>query len=127
MRRVHGIRGAITVENNEREEILQATKELLQEIMARNNLNVEDIISAIFSVTTDLDAVFPAVGARDIGWDRVPMLSVNEIPVPGSLPRCIRVLLHVESSLERKDIQPVYLREAVNLRPDLFDLIITLA
>jgi len=121
MRRVHGIRGAITVENNEREEILQATKELLQEIMARNNLNVEDIISAIFSVTTDLDAVFPAVGARDIGWDRVPMLSVNEIPVPGSLPRCIRVLLHVESSLERKDIQPVYLREAVNLRPDLFD------
>lgn len=121
MRRVHGIRGATTVENNEREEILQATKELLKEIMWRNNLKIEDIISAIFTVTTDLDAVFPAVGAREIGWDRVPMLSLNEIPVPGSLPRCIRVLLHVESSLDREEIQPVYLREAVNLRPDLFD------
>ncbi len=121
MGRVHGIRGAITVENNQREEILEATKELLQEIMSRNKLDVQDIISAIFTVTKDLDAVFPAVGAREMGWDRVPMLSLNEIPVPGSLQRCIRVLLHVESSLARDEIRPVYLREAVNLRPDLID------
>lgn len=118
---VRGIRGAITIQENNAEQIRQATHELLEEIVRRNSLAPANIISAIFTLTKDLDAAFPATFARQLGWDRVPMICLNEIPVPGSLPRCIRVLLHVESSLSQEEIQPVYLRDAVNLRRDLVE------
>ncbi|HHY26812.1 MAG TPA: chorismate mutase [Desulfitobacterium dehalogenans] len=121
MTRVRGIRGAITIQENDVEEIRQATQELLKEMMMRNSLVTEDIISAIFTLTKDIDAAFPATFARQLGWDRVPMICLNEIPVPGSLPLCIRVLLHVESSLTQEEIHPVYLRDAVNLRRDLVE------
>lgn len=121
MNRVRGIRGAITIKKNDIEEIRQATQELVQEMMKRNALASEDIISAIFTVTKDIDAAFPATFARQLGWDRVPMISLNEMPVPGSLPLCIRVLLHVETSLTQEEVHPVYLRDAANLRKDLID------
>lgn len=116
---MRGIRGAITVEENNAEQIQDATQELLREILEENSLSTEDIVSAIFTVTPDLDAAFPASSARKMGWDRVPMLDSNEIPVPGAIPHCIRVLLHVETSLSQKEIQHIYLREALNLRKDL--------
>src|SRR5215469_9676403 len=92
-----GIRGATTVERNASEEILAATKELLQLMVERNNLLVEDIASAIFTVTEDLDAAFPAAAARAMGWTEVPLLDAREIPVPNSLSKCIRVMLHVNT------------------------------
>ena len=112
-----GIRGATTVERNEREEILSATTELLQLIIHQNDLQIEDIASAIFSLTEDLDAEFPAVAARMLGWTEVPLLCTREIPVPGSLPMCIRVLLHVNTTRSLAEIQHVYIRGATNLRP----------
>lgn len=114
-----GIRGAITVERNEREDILAATMELLQLMMQRNELQKDDIASAIFTVTEDLDAEFPALGARRMGWSDVPLMCAREIPVPGSLSLCIRVLLHVNTTRSNTEMQHVYLREAVVLRPTL--------
>jgi len=111
-----GIRGATTVPENTREEIVSATRELLSEIAKKNDLKIEDIASIIFSATEDLDAEFPAVAARALGWNDTPLLCTREINVPGSLPRCIRVLLLVNAVVEQKDLQHVYLREAVNLR-----------
>ena len=116
---MRGVRGAITVEENSAEQIRNATQELLKEMLDRNSIRTEDIISAIFTVTPDLDADFPASSARDMGWDSVPMLCSNEIPVPGSLPYCIRVLLHVDTSLSQQAIHHVYLRKAQKLRKDL--------
>ncbi|ACL21413.1 chorismate mutase [Desulfitobacterium hafniense] len=121
MTRVRGIRGAITIQENNAEHIREGTQELLQEMIKRNSLATTDIISAIFTLTKDIDAAFPATFARQLGWDRVPMICLNEVPVPGSLPMCIRVLLHVESALTQEEIQPVYLRDAVNLRRDLVE------
>lgn len=114
-----GIRGATTVERNDRNEILAATKELLQLIIEKNELNKDDIASAIFTVTHDLDAEFPALVARstDIGWTDVALICTREIPVPGSLSKCIRVLLHVNTTRTNAEIQHVYIRGAVNLRP----------
>jgi chorismate mutase len=112
-----GIRGATTVERNEREEILMATMELLQLMVHRNDLRVEDIASALFTVTGDLDAEFPAAAARQLGWDEVALLSMREIPVPGSLGKCVCVLLHVNTTHSTSELQHVYLREAVSLRP----------
>lgn len=117
--RVRAIRGAITVGSNDRAAILQATGELLGAIMGANELITDHIISAIFTMTADLDAVFPAEAARDIGWHQVPLLCTREIDVPGSLPLCIRVMVHVETARSRDRILHVYLREAVRLRPDL--------
>ncbi len=111
-----GIRGAITVEHNDREEILAATTELLQLIMRQNDLHVEDIASAIFTVTDDLDAEFPALAARQLGWNEVALMCAREIPVPDSLGKCIRVLLHVNTTRSASEIQHVYIRGAVNLR-----------
>lgn len=116
---VRGIRGAITVEENTSEAIKEATKELLIGIIKENDLKVEDLVSAIFTVTPDLDAEFPASSAREIGWDRVPLLCSTEIPVSGAMPKCIRILLHVNSTQSQADIHHVYLRKAVNLRKDL--------
>ncbi|HEY0753098.1 MAG TPA: chorismate mutase [Ktedonobacteraceae bacterium] len=112
-----GIRGATTIEHNDREEILSATTELLQLIIRHNELKTEDIASAIFSLTEDLDAEFPAVAARMLGWAEVPLMCTREIPVPGSLGKCIRVLLHVNTTRSLSEIQHVYIRGAVNLRP----------
>jgi len=111
-----GIRGATSVERNESEEILAATKELLQLMVERNDLAIEDIASAIFTVTEDLDAAFPATAARAMGWTEVPLLDAREIPVPYSLGKCIRVMLHVNTTRSAAEIQHVYIRDAVNLR-----------
>lgn len=112
-----GIRGATTIEHNDREEILSATAELLQLMIRQNELQTEDIASAIFSLTEDLDAEFPAVAARVLGWTEVPLMCTREIPVPGSLGKCIRVLLHVNTTRGLSEIRHVYIRGAVNLRP----------
>src|SRR5256885_15529136 len=114
-----GIRGATTVEHNTREEILAATTELLQLLIDRNDLHPEDVASVIFTVTEDLDAAFPALAARTLGWTEVALICTREIPVPGSLGKCIRVLLHVNTTRSAAEIQHVYIRGAVNLRPTL--------
>lgn len=119
MNAVRGIRGATTVEVNTAQAIREATQELVQTIVKENSLELEDIVSAIFTVTADLDADFPASAAREIGWDRVPLLCTTEIPVVGSMPGCIRVLLHVNTTLSQAEIRHVYLRKAVALRQDL--------
>ena len=115
-----GVRGATTVAADEPELILQATRELLEEILAENkNMKPEDIASAIFTVTDDLASTFPAQAARQMGWSLVPMLCAREIPVPNSLPRSIRVLVHWNTDATQNEVKHVYLRDAVKLRPDL--------
>lgn len=113
---LRGIRGATTVSGNTREEIIAATKELLRSIMEENGFLVDEIASVLFSATFGLDAEFPAVAAREIGWTDAPLLCMQEINVPGSLRNCIRVLLHVNSEKNQKEMKHVYLREAKNLR-----------
>ena len=117
---IRGIRGAITVTADTPELILQATRELLEEILEENQgMQPEDVASAIFTVTDDLASTFPAQGARQMGWGLVPMLCAREIPVPDSLPRVIRVLVHWNTDVPQNEITHVYLRDAVKLRPDL--------
>lgn len=116
---VRAVRGAITVEQNTKEEILTSTEELLREIVKRNNLDNDNIISAVFTMTNDLNAAFPAVAARQLGWTDISLMCTNEINVPGSLQKCIRVLIHFNTDKSNKDIKHVYLREAEKLRPDL--------
>jgi chorismate mutase len=118
-RRARAIRGATTVESDTPEQIRRATRELLETIVDRNGITSADVISAIFTVTHDLTSEFPAHAARELGWLEVPLLCTLEIPVPGSLARCIRVLLHVESDVPRTGIRHVYLHDARTLRPDL--------
>jgi len=117
-RRLRAIRGAISVDHDESTAIYDATRELLSAIVARNGVATGDIISVIFTVTADLRSAFPALAARQMGWIDVPLLCTMEIPVPGALGRCIRVLLHVETTRPRSRIEHVYLREAESLRPD---------
>ena len=117
---IRGIRGAITITADEPEQVLSATQELLTSILDANPaLQTEDIASALFTVTEDIVSAYPAQAARQIGWDLVPMVCTREIPVPGGLPLCIRVLIHWNTGLEQSAIQHVYLRDAVKLRPDL--------
>jgi chorismate mutase len=117
---VRGVRGAITVPADQPDLILEATRELLEAILKANQgMDPEDIASVFFTATQDLVSTFPAQGARQMGWGLVPMICAVEIPVPGSLPRVIRVLLHWNTDCEQSDITHVYLREAVRLRPDL--------
>jgi len=116
---LRGIRGATTAAANGVAEILEATRELLIKLQEANRFVVEDIASAIFTVTPDLDAAFPAQAARDLGWSNVPLLCASEIPVPGGLPSCIRVLVHVHTHLRQDEIHHLYLRGASILRPDL--------
>ncbi len=117
---IRGIRGATTVTADTPDLILQATRELLEEILAANTgMAPEDVASALFTVTDDLVSTFPAQAARQMGWGLVPMMCAREIPVPGSLRRVIRVLVHWNTELAQKEITHVYLREAVKLRPDL--------
>ena len=117
---IRGIRGATTVSTDEPEAILQATRELLEAIIKENQgMAQEDVGSAIFTVTDDLVSTFPAQAARQMGWSMVPMMCAREIPVPGSLPRAIRVLVHWNTETPQNAIKHVYLRDAVKLRPDL--------
>jgi len=117
-----GVRGATTVERNEREEILTATRQLLALMVRRNGIVREDVASAIFTTTPDLDAEFPALAARQLGWLDVPLLCGHELAVPGSLSRCIRVLVHWNTERSQKEIEHIYIRDAVRLRPDLSKL-----
>ena len=115
-----GIRGATTVAADQPELILAATRELLEAILQANaGMTPADIASAFFTVTDDLRATFPAQAAREMGWSQVPMMCACEIPVPGSLPRVIRVMVHWNTERTQDEIVHVYLREAVRLRPDL--------
>ena len=117
---IRGIRGATTVSADDPDLILQATRELLEEILEANNtMQTEDIGSAFFTVTEDLASTFPAQAARQMGWGLVPMMCAREIPVPGSLRRVIRVLVHWNTDVPQNKITHVYLRDAVKLRPDL--------
>ncbi len=116
--RIQGIRGATTVTRNEASEILSATDELLRTLIESNGLAPDDIVSAFFTVTRDLDAAFPARAAEEYGWNIVALLHATEIPVPGSLPMCIRLLVHAYTSRGRKEIKHCYLRGATVLRPD---------
>ena len=117
-----GVRGATTVEANTREAILQATRQMLALMIRRNNIDSADIASAQFTVTRDLDAEFPALAARQMNWLGVPLLCGYEIEVPGSLPLCIRVLLHWNTHKSQSEIHHVYIHDAVKLRPDLSKL-----
>lgn len=114
-----GIRGATTVERNSAVEIVMATRELLEAIIRENELDPEDITSAFFTVTQDLNAEFPASAAREMGWKYVPLLCATEIDVPGRLEKCIRILVHVNTSKSQRDLKHIYLKEAVKLRLDL--------
>ena len=117
---VRGIRGATSVEQDDPQIIHDATRELIEQILNRNAItDFDQIISAIFTTTVDLTSAFPAEAARQIGMNMVPLLCAQEIPVQGSMPRCIRVLLHVNSERAPAEIDHVYLREAQKLRPDM--------
>lgn len=118
--RVRGVRGATTASENTREAVLEATRELLQEILRVNEIrDPDDIASILFTTTPDLTATFPAEAAREIGLQLVPLLCASEIAVPGRLPRCVRILLHLNTTKSLADIVHVYLREAKSLRPDI--------
>lgn len=115
---IRGIRGAITVEENSKEAILSHTEELLSEILHSNHILSDDIASIFFSVTTDLNAEFPALAARKLGLKDTPLLCLTEIPVPGSLSKCIRILIHLNTSKRQSEMIHVYLKGAVALRPE---------
>jgi len=114
-----GVRGATTVENDNREEILAATRQLLALMIRINGIEAADLASAIFTTTVDLKAEFPALAARQLGWLDTALLCTHELDVPGSLRKCIRVLLHWNTDKPAAEIQHIYIREAVRLRPDL--------
>jgi chorismate mutase len=116
---VRAVRGAIQVDADDRELILAAIAELVAAVLERNQLSTEDVISVIFTATTDLTAEFPAYAARQAGITDVPMLCASEIDVPGAMPRVLRILAHVETDLSRHDLRHVYLRGAAALRTDL--------
>ena len=116
--RLYALRGAISIEDNTEQAILDGTRTLVEEIMSRNALTADQMVSCVFSATTDLNAQFPAVAARDLGLSRVPLLCTQEIEVPGALPRVIRILLHYYASNGHAP-QHVYLGEARSLRQDL--------
>jgi len=117
---IRGIRGATTVSADEPDLILEATRELLEAILDANaSMKPEDVGSALFTVTDDLASTFPAQAARQMGWGLVPMMCAREIPVPGSLRKVIRVLVHWNTEMSQNEITHVYLRDAVKLRPDL--------
>lgn len=114
-----GVRGATTVDVDSAAEILSATRELLEQMVEANGIDAADVASVLFTATPDLVEAFPARAARDVGWDQVALLDALEIPVPGSLPRCVRVLIHWNTDLAQSEVRHVYLRGAAALRPDL--------
>jgi chorismate mutase len=115
-----GVRGAITVDSNTREAILDGTRQLLAEMVRANDIRTEDVASAYFTTTTDLNAEFPAVVARnEFGWNNIALMCGHEMDVPGSLRMCLRIMLHVNTDRLQSQINHVYLRGAAVLRPDL--------
>jgi len=116
---LRGIRGATVVEANEKSAIVEGTSELLSKMMETNDILLDDVASIFFSATSDLDDEFPAVAARQLGFLNTPLLCLNEIPVKGSLEKCVRVLIHVNTEKAQNDIEHVYLGEAQRLRPDI--------
>lgn len=118
---MRALRGATTVDEDTTEQVTARVQELLTEVMARNDLHEDDLISVLFTATADVVSMFPATAARGIGFGAVPLLCAAEIPVPGSMPRCLRVLLHVHTTKERGDLRHVYLHGSQVLRDDLPD------
>ena len=118
-RKMRAVRGATTVEKDDADLVVSATRELLATLAERNAFAPEQVISAIFTVTPDITSEFPARAARELGWVDVPLLCAMEIPTERGLAHCIRVLLHIETELPRSALRHVYLRDAVELRPDL--------
>ncbi len=116
---VRAIRGAVQVDADDRQAILDGTAELVTEVMDRNGLTTDEVISVIFSATPDLSAEFPALAARKLGFQEVPLLCCTEIRVPNAMPRVVRLMMHVETDQERAQIQHVYLRGAAALRLDI--------
>ena len=117
---IRGVRGATTIKVDTKEEVLSATHELLNALLEANpDLHADEIASTLFTTTGDIISAFPALAARQLGWDLVPMMCAREIPVPDSLPMCIRVLIHWNTDKEQTEIQHVYLLESVRLRTDL--------
>jgi chorismate mutase len=116
---VRAVRGAVQVASDDRAEILEATTELVTEVMARNALPTDDVISVLFTATRDLTAEFPALAARKLGFQEVPLLCAAEISVPGAMPRVVRLMMHIETDKPRSQVQHVYLRGAAALRLDI--------
>ena len=116
---VRAIRGAIQVDDDTREDVLEGSAELVKAVLERNRLSADDIISILFTATPDLTAEFPAYAARLLGLTDVPLMCASEIAVPGAMPRVLRLLAHVETELDRADVRHVYLRGAAALRTDL--------
>ncbi|MFD1676336.1 chorismate mutase [Alicyclobacillus fodiniaquatilis] len=118
--KVRGVRGATTVEADTSEQIFAATKELIEEVVRLNEIEVDDVASVLLTLTPDLSAAFPAKAVRSLpGWKWVPLMCAQEIGVPGSLPRSIRILIHLNTTKGQDELEHVYLGEAVQLRPDL--------
>ncbi len=117
-----GVRGATTVENNTPEEILRATRELLALLIRLNDIEEADVASAIFTTTGDLNAEFPALAARQLGWFDTALMCQHELDVPGSLRKCVRILIHWNTDKPLSEIQHVYIKGAANLRPDRSEL-----
>ena len=120
-KRLRALRGAVTVDRNDRDAIVAATGELLEEMLARNRVDGDDLVSMIFTATPDLDAEFPAIAARRLGLAHVPLLCSVELDVFGAMPRCVRILMHLYTDRSADELQHVYLREARELRADLAD------
>ena len=118
---VRGLRGATTVDADTADQVTERSQELMREIMDRNELAEDDIVSVLFTATPDVTSIFPATAIREIGFGAVPLLCAAEIAVPGSMPLCIRVLLHVHTTRSRDDMHHVYLHGAQGLRDDLPD------
>ena len=122
MTAVRGVRGASTVTENSREAIMGATEELLNEMVSANEIDSQDIAAVYFTLTSDLNAEFPAVAARErLGWRLVPLINSIEIDRPGSMPKCVRVLLYLNTDKSQEEIKHIYLRDAVVLRADITD------
>lgn len=113
------VRGAISVEENTKEDILKASKELLENLIKLNKLTTQEMVSIIFTATADLDSVYPAVAARKIGLDKVPLLCFQEMKVKNSLKKCLRVMIYINRDCGLEEINHVYLKKAASLRPDL--------
>lgn len=117
--RLRGIRGATTVESNTKDAILEATQELLSALIDVNGIQEDDVASVFFSATQDLNAEFPALAARHMGWSHAALTCMQEMYVPGSLPMCVRILMHVNTPKRQDEVRFVYLRGAKALRPDI--------
>ncbi len=116
---MRALRGATTVKSDDREQVLSATSQMLKQMMEENGFSGRDVISALFTATPDLTCCYPAEAARNLGWTDAALLCAAEIAVPGGLPRCLRVMVHIDSQEPKSRLQHVYLRGAAALRPDL--------